>query len=139
MDFNFNYKKKKIELEVKILKNVFSQALGLMFKKNSPVLLFYFSRFTRQPIHSFFCVPFVAVWFSENKIVDVKIIKKWRMNIFLRDNFTCQFCGARGIYLEAHHVKSWAQYPKLRFVEENGITLCKDCHELTKNYKNHKN
>ncbi len=87
MDFNFNYKKKKIELEVKILKNVFSQALGLMFKKNSPVLLFYFSRFTRQPIHSFFCVPFVAVWFSENKIVDVKIIKKWRMNIKPKQKF----------------------------------------------------
>ena len=58
--------------------------------------------------------------------------RKWRMNVFLRDNFTCQFCQKRGCYLEAHHIKPWADYPKLRFDINNGVTLCKDCHNLTK-------
>jgi 5-methylcytosine-specific restriction endonuclease McrA len=49
--------------------------------------------------------------------------KRWRMKVFLRDNFTCQFCWKRGIYLEAHHIKDFKKYPKLRFKVENGITL----------------
>jgi len=63
--------------------------------------------------------------------------KKWRMAVFMRDNFTCQFCGIRGVYLEAHHIKSWKNFPELRFDLDNGITLCKDCHKLTNNYKGH--
>lgn len=59
----------------------------------------------------------------------------WRMTIFIRDNYTCQGCQKVGGYLTAHHVKSWAKYPKLRFETNNGITLCEDCHKLTDNYK----
>jgi hypothetical protein len=64
--------------------------------------------------------------------------KQWRSKVFERDNWICQTCGRRSesgniIYLEVHHIKNWAKYPKLRYEVENGVTLCRDCHRLTRN------
>lgn len=56
----------------------------------------------------------------------------WRMAVFKRDNFICQFCKNRGGYLEADHIKPWAYFPKLRFELSNGRTLCRKCHDKTK-------
>lgn len=53
---------------------------------------------------------------------------EWRKSVFERDGYTCQDCGASGVYLNAHHIKSWAEYLDLRFDLANGITLCEDCH-----------
>ncbi len=74
--------------------------------------------------------------------------KQWRADIFERDKFTCQKCEAHGVYLEADH------YPKLfsQIMDEfkittldqafkcqqlwdinNGRTLCRECHNKTKN------
>ena len=64
--------------------------------------------------------------------------RQWRSDVFSRDNWTCQTCGIRGVYLEAHHIKSWARYPELRLDLQNGATLCRECHKLTENYKNKK-
>ena len=61
--------------------------------------------------------------------------KQWRMNVYLRDNFTCQYCGIKGVYLEAHHIKRWVDYPELRYDINNGVTLCKECHKLANNYR----
>ena len=58
--------------------------------------------------------------------------KQWRSGVFKRDNWTCQTCRARGGYLEAHHIKSWKDYPELRYDVANGVTLCLPCHKLTR-------
>lgn len=59
--------------------------------------------------------------------------KKWRLFIFERDHYTCQICKKIGGYLEAHHLLSWSNYPKLRYKTYNGITLCKECHKKVTN------
>ena len=55
--------------------------------------------------------------------------KRWRDAVYQRDNYTCQKCQTRGGYLNAHHIKSWAKYKKLRYVVANGITYCESCHK----------
>ena len=52
----------------------------------------------------------------------------WREAVFARDNWTCQKTGTKGGKLVAHHIQNFAQYPKLRFAINNGITLSKDAH-----------
>lgn len=60
---------------------------------------------------------------------ECKEYSEWRNFVFKRDNYTCQHCRKIGVKLNAHHIKPWALYPKLRFNVDNGITLCEDCHK----------
>lgn len=55
--------------------------------------------------------------------------KRWRTKVFQRDNYTCQRCNAKGVELNAHHIKPYQNYPELRLDNKNGITLCKVCHK----------
>lgn len=64
--------------------------------------------------------------------------KFWRLEVFERDDYTCQDCGIRGIELNADHIKPWSQYPELRYTRSNGRTLCVDCHRKTPTYGNRK-
>lgn len=71
---------------------------------------------------------------------------KWRSKVFERDNWTCQTCGKRGCYLEAHHIKRFVDILKDNNIDtlkkalkckelwdiSIGVTLCEDCHNLTK-------
>ena len=54
--------------------------------------------------------------------------RTWRIKVFERDNYTCQYCSARGCFLHAHHIKFWHTHKSLRFTVSNGLTLCKSCH-----------
>lgn len=70
----------------------------------------------------------------------------WRSDVFTRDDFTCQKCGHRGCYLEAHHKETLSDIMELNDIRtfeqainceelwniNNGVTLCEKCHNLTK-------
>lgn len=63
--------------------------------------------------------------------------KLWREAVFKRDNFTCQHCFKKESVsgkLQAHHLKPFSTHPELRFAIDNGMTLCKPCHEETDTY-----
>ncbi len=56
--------------------------------------------------------------------------KRWRYDVFTRDQFTCQKCGdAKGGNLVAHHIKGFSTFPDLRYVLANGVTWCRPCHD----------
>lgn len=66
---------------------------------------------------------------SENQIERRRFpYREWRDLVFTRDNWTCQDCGTRGVYLHAHHVFPFAEFPEHRYQPWNGITLCRPCH-----------
>ena len=54
---------------------------------------------------------------------------EWRTLIYKRDNYTCQICSKRGHVLNAHHLDGYRNNPDKRILLENGITLCKECHD----------
>lgn len=79
--------------------------------------------------------------------------KKWRKEVFERDNYTCQNCGNIGGELCPHHIISLQnlirKYNLTNIIDSkkckelwdinNGQTLCHECHKLTDSYSNNKN
>ena len=65
-----------------------------------------------------------------------KDVKKWLIKakeIRERDGHRCKRCGGGGngaTKLVVHHIKTWAEFPELRFIDLNLITLCSKCHVL---------
>ena len=61
--------------------------------------------------------------------------KKWVISVYKRDWYTCACCKQRkdnnGKYkkINAHHIKNYRRYKKLRTDLSNGITLCEKCHQ----------
>lgn len=47
--------------------------------------------------------------------------------VLKRDGYSCVLCGKCG-ELHVDHIKSWRDYPELRFDENNCRTLCVGCH-----------
>ena len=64
--------------------------------------------------------------------------KNFIRQVFIRDTNICQICGVKrkrikngkgkNNNLTVHHIKSWLNYPKLRYNIKNGIVLCAECH-----------
>lgn len=58
---------------------------------------------------------------------------QWRDLCITRDNSICQKCGKilkAGTQTIVHHIKSWRDYPELRYEVNNGVTLCRSCHNI---------
>lgn len=58
--------------------------------------------------------------------------RDWQLSVLSRDDYTCRWCRRRGGKLNAHHVLSWRDNHELRYDVSNGVTLCLDCHNKTK-------
>lgn len=55
--------------------------------------------------------------------------KAWTYDVLVKSNFTCDKCQVRGGSLQAHHLNAFNSFPDQRFLPDNGICLCEDCHE----------
>ena len=67
--------------------------------------------------------------------------KTWCKSCYSRFNYTCQKCYAYNKTMkenggiEAHHIKSFVDYPTLRLSVNNSICMCHKCHtEFHKQY-----
>lgn len=72
------------------------------------------------------------------------IYKVWQKAVFIRDKWQCQCCGNIGGKLHAHHIKPFTQIlqeneivslgqairTEVLWEIDNGITLCKKCHNV---------
>lgn len=58
----------------------------------------------------------------------------WKLAVLHRDSYTCRMCLSKE-NLQAHHINSWAEFPEDRFILENGLTLCSDCHNFYHKYE----
>jgi hypothetical protein len=55
--------------------------------------------------------------------------KKWRIDIYDRDDYICKKCNIKGRYLNAHHINNYSTNKELRLEISNGVTFCEDCHK----------
>lgn len=55
--------------------------------------------------------------------------KAWRSSVYQHDNYTCKKCHKRGGQLNVHHIENFSENIDLRYDIDNGVTLCKNCHD----------
>jgi hypothetical protein len=54
--------------------------------------------------------------------------KNWAKRIKKKDDYTCQKCKKRGGSLHSHHKNGWNNFIDQRYLDTNGLALCKSCH-----------
>jgi uncharacterized membrane protein (UPF0127 family) len=95
---NFTYysKNKKIKIKIEVCDTIWKKFSGLMFRKNSPPLLFVFNRNQNLTIHSFFCKPFKAIWLDDKKrITQEKDIYNWRLHFSGKGKYLLEIPSSR--------------------------------------------
>ncbi len=65
---------------------------------------------------------------SEDYLERRRFRRELQSIVFARDNYTCQVCDSYGGSIQVDHIKSWSDYPELRFDINNCRTLCMSCH-----------
>ena len=86
---SINFLDKSVKLKVKTT-NSFTKFIGLICRTRfCDNLIFKFKKDTRISIHSFFVFfPFLAIWLdSKKKVLDMKIVKPFSLNIRPRKKF----------------------------------------------------
>lgn len=91
MGLNIHFGNKKIKLEkIRVCKGL-DFFFGLMFKRKETAnaLLFDFEKNTNASFHSLFVFfPFLVLWLDEkNKVIDLRIVKPFKMNIATTKSF----------------------------------------------------
>ena len=68
--------------------------------------------------------------FNSRKFRKSREYRLWRSAVLIRDNHCCQYegCGIKTNIV--HHIKPAAEFPELRIIESNGMTICYDHHKL---------
>lgn len=56
-------------------------------------------------------------------------LKSWRKKVKKRDEYKCRQCNTKE-NLTVHHILAFASSPGSRFDVNNGITLCRTCHDI---------
>jgi hypothetical protein len=56
------------------------------------------------------------------------LFQQWAYHVKIRDKWRCIICKSKKI-VQAHHLFAWAEYKELRYVLDNGVSLCRMCHE----------
>lgn len=56
----------------------------------------------------------------------------WRHAVYERDDHTCQICGLNHYEIQAHHIIPQRINQNLILNVDNGITMCRNCHESIK-------
>ena len=78
----FTYTDEKNKKQTIKVKQVSVSSTGLMFRTNSPPLLFDMKFDQTFSIHSLFCKPFSAIWLDDKKqIVKFIDVEPWRLNL----------------------------------------------------------
>lgn len=65
---------------------------------------------------------------EHTRIKQTEEYKNWQQAVYKRDEWTCQKCGSKKLIV-AHHIKLFSKFPELRFEINNGIVLCRKCHQ----------
>lgn len=60
---------------------------------------------------------------------------EWAQKVKERDNYTCQLCGMKNVFLHSHHLYAWKFFENFRYDLDNGLTLCVRCHSAFHLYK----